>query len=68
MEIPQITIKSMRVGEFEVSVPRGLSELLNDAGVWTTTPRNSLPICARYEREIIKRDGNIVTHLKLKKR
>jgi hypothetical protein len=55
-------ITRMQVGEFEVPVPVGLSELLNQAGAWGI--RNEEPEHLKeYERRVEMRDGKIFTVL-----
>lgn len=63
---PQFIITKMKVGNFEVSVPEGLSELLNDSGAWVIRTNKSKPN-NQYERRVEKKDGNIVTFLTLKR-
>lgn len=61
--IPQMTITRLQIGEFEVPVPHGLSELLNRAGAWKE--KKEAPSAPEgYTREVIKRDGKIVTLLR----
>jgi hypothetical protein len=63
MEKPQFTITKMMIGDYEVPVPHGLSELLNEAGAWVIRKEPS-EINKEYDRRIEKReDGTIVTVL-----
>jgi hypothetical protein len=66
MENPQFTITKMKIGDYEVPVPHGLSELLNDSGAWVIRTNKPKPN-NQYERRVEKKDGNIVTFLTLKR-
>jgi hypothetical protein len=55
-------ITRMQVGEFEVPVPFGLSELLNQAGAWGIRNEESEHL-KEYERRVEMRDGKIFTVL-----
>ncbi len=57
----EFTITAMKIGEFSVPLPHGLSELLNRANAWTIRTEEST--CIGYHREVIKRNGKIVTVL-----
>lgn len=58
----QIIFTKMRVGNFEVTVPPGLSELLNKAGVWVIR-KNKTANNNQYNRRVEKRNGSVVTIL-----
>lgn len=58
----QIIITRMQIGNFEVNVPHGLSELLNSAGAWAIKKSDST-ITDQYDRRVEKRDGQLVTIL-----
>ena len=65
-ELPEITITKMMIGEYEVPVPRGLSELLNRAGAWGI-PEEPSEFVKKYESRVEKReDGSIATILTYK--
>lgn len=57
----EFTITGMKIGEFDVPVPHGLSELINRANAWVL--RTDEPLNEGYHREVIKRNGKIVTVL-----
>lgn len=62
-KLPNITITRLQIGEFEVPVPHGLSELLNRAGAWKE--KKETPSAPEgYTREVVKVDGKIVTRLR----
>ncbi|NEU29920.1 hypothetical protein GN156_03905 [bacterium LRH843] len=56
-------ITSLKLGEYELPVPYGLSELINSAQAWGL-PKKRNP---HYERKIVKREGQYITILTLKK-
>jgi hypothetical protein len=58
---PQFTITRMQVGDFEVPVPVGLSELLNQAGAWG--PKREPTHLKEYDRRVEMRDGKLFTVL-----
>jgi hypothetical protein len=51
----------MQVGGFEVPVPVGLSELLNQAGAWG--PKREPTHLKEYDRRVEMRDGKLFTVL-----
>ena len=55
-----ITITSMAIDGREVPVPVGLSELVTNCWV---KERNPCELMQEYDREVIKRDGHLVTRL-----
>lgn len=60
--VPQIIITRMQVGEFEVPVPHGLSELLNAAGAWVS--KQEVPTYPEdYDRMVEMRNGRLFTKL-----
>lgn len=64
--IPHFTVTRMQIGEFEVPVPHGLSELLNAGGAWVpyrVVSKND----EEYDREVFMRDGRIITKLTKRK-
>ncbi len=60
--IPQITITRLQLGEFEVPVPLGLSELLNKAGAWGIKCEDP-PHLKEYDRRVEMREGKLFTVL-----
>jgi hypothetical protein len=62
MGVPRFTITKLRIGEYEVPVPEGLSELLNDGGAWTTTRKEGRNL-KEYERKVEMKNGQIITTL-----
>lgn len=61
-QIPYIKTSGMRIGNNDVEVPTGLSELLNLAGVWK--PRKPKKLSALdYESSISVIDGQLTTTL-----
>lgn len=62
----EITITSMKIGDYEVPPPHGLSELINRAGAWGIKKEDSI-ISKEYDRKVIKRDGQLVTILTKKR-
>ena len=62
-KLPNLTITRLQIGEFEVPVPHGLSELLNRAGAWKERKEAPAPH-EGYTREVVKVDGKIVTRLR----
>ena len=56
----QIVITGMRLDGHPVTVPHGLSELLNRAGAWSAEP---IPPLEGYRREVKRVDGRLVTEL-----
>ncbi len=63
--MPYFTITRMQLGEFEVQVPHGLSDLLNAAGAWRPKRENSTHV-EEYDRKVEMRDGRLFTILKRK--
>lgn len=63
MKIPYIEIKKIKIGEHDVAVPHGLSDLLNSAGVWTAKPKESSRSTNEYHRRVELRDGRLFTIL-----
>jgi len=63
----KIIITKMMVGDFEVPVPYGLSELVQDCWV-PERNRYSDDITNKYERVIEKRNGRLYTILTPKRR
>lgn len=61
LKTPRITITKMQIGEFEVTVPHGLSELINSAGAWGE--KKEPTILKEYDRIVEKRDGRVFTVL-----
>ena len=61
--VPYISITRMQIGEFEVPVPHGLTELLNAAGAWSNTKTERPSFINDYHRKVEKRDGKIFTVL-----
>jgi len=57
-----IVITKMKIGDYEVPVPRGLSELLQ--GSWVE--QKSAPSVNGYERKVEMRNGRLYTVLKKK--
>jgi len=59
---PTFSITEMKIGGYSLSVPHGLSELLNRANAWCI--REEPNFSSGYHREVIKKDnGRIVTVL-----
>jgi hypothetical protein len=59
---PNFIITRMQVGGFEVPIPVGLSELLNQAGAWGI--RNDEPVhLKQYDRRVEMRNGKLFTVL-----
>lgn len=61
----EFEITEMKIGDHEVKIPHGLSDLLNDAGVWK--PRKEKKESNNYDCHIRIDDGNFVTLLTKKK-
>ncbi|MGD7052981.1 hypothetical protein [Sutcliffiella horikoshii] len=61
----KITITRMQIGEFEVKVPVGLSELICSAGAWSEKQKNPLYL-EDYQRYVEMRNGRVITVLKKK--
>lgn len=57
-----ITITGIWLEGHSVTVPTGLSELVNAAGAWGIR-KNEPSIIEQYDRKVIKRDGCFVTVL-----
>jgi hypothetical protein len=57
-------ITRMQIGEFEVPVPQGLSELLNQSGAWGD--KLEAPQLNEYDRLVEMRNGKLFTVLKKK--
>ena len=55
-----ITITGMQLDGHPVTVPHGLSELLNRAGAWSAEP---IPPLDGYRREVKRLNGRLVTEL-----
>ncbi|MBO0961488.1 hypothetical protein J1P26_17415 [Neobacillus sp. MM2021_6] len=55
-----ITITEMKVGEFPVPVPVGLSELLN--GCWIKEKKHTATDNG-YDRLVVCKDGQLITKL-----
>lgn len=64
---PHFTITSLKIGEYEVPVPHGLSELLNNAGAWRES-RTELTLPNDYERKVEMRNGKLYTVLTKKQK
>jgi hypothetical protein len=63
----EIIITGMSLDGHEVAVPHGLSELINNAGLWGIKEKKNEPsILDQYNRRTFRRDGNLVTVLTLK--
>jgi len=63
---PFIEITRMQLGEFEVPVPHGLSELLHEAGAWG--PKRKTPKwLEEYDRTVEMRNGKLYTKLTKRK-
>lgn len=56
----QLEITAMQLGGCEVSVPPGLSEVVNRAGVWSPYREQQIK---DYDREVIRRNGKLFTIL-----
>lgn len=65
MQTAHIEITKMKLGDYEVPVPQGLSDLLNTAGAWGIK-RQDPPCVKQYDRRVEKRDGRLFTVLTLK--
>ncbi|PLV35309.1 hypothetical protein [Bacillus subtilis] len=61
-QIPYIKTSGMRIGNNDVGVPTGLSELLNLAGVWKPHKPKKLSVLD-YESSISVIDGQLTTTL-----
>lgn len=55
-----ITLTGMQLDGHSISVPGGLSELLNRAGAWST---EEIPPLVGYRREVKRLEGRLVTEL-----
>lgn len=56
-----IEVTKMKIGDYDVPIPHGLSELLSNC--WTDKPiKNELS--PEYERHVFKREGHFVTVLR----
>lgn len=66
-QIPYIKTSGMRIGNNDVGVPTGLSELFNLAGVWKPHKPKKLSVLD-YESSISVIDGQLTTHLSIKNR
>jgi hypothetical protein len=55
----ELTITGMRIGEYSVPVPSGLSELINRANAWSL--QTEKPKFEGYHREVVKKDGKLFT-------
>lgn len=62
----RITITKIQIGEFELPVPHGLSELVNSAGAWGEK-KDELTYLKEYDRTVEMRDGTVFTVLTRKK-
>lgn len=56
-----IKIKSIQLEGHTLPIPEGLSELLNNGNGWGKKQENINP---EYIREVVKRDGKLITVLK----
>lgn len=65
--MPNITITRMQIGDYEVQVPHGLSELINSAGAWGEK-KEKPHLLKDYQRTVEMRDGKIFTVLNKKPR
>ncbi|MCY8485389.1 hypothetical protein [Bacillus atrophaeus] len=61
-EIPYIKTSGLKLGENDVKVPTGLSDLLNLAGVWQPQKPKKLSNL-NYESSISMIDGHLTTTL-----
>lgn len=57
-----ITITGMSLDGHSVQVPAGLSDLLNSSGAWVKGRREP-EVLNQYNRQVVSRDGNLVTIL-----
>jgi hypothetical protein len=64
--LPSINITKIQIGEYEVSVPQGFSELLNSAGAWGKK-RDYPTYLEEYDRFVEMREGRVFTVLKKRK-
>jgi hypothetical protein len=62
----QFTITRMQIGKYEVPVPHGISELLNQSGAWVIKSEDTPPL-KEYDRRVEKRDGKLFTILTKKR-
>ncbi|WP_046655355.1 hypothetical protein [Paenibacillus larvae] len=65
MKSTHIEITKMNLGNYEVPVPQGLSDLLNVAGVWKIKQQN-FPHTKNYDRRVEQRNGRLFSILILK--
>jgi hypothetical protein len=66
--MPRFTITGIKIDDYDLPVPHGLSELLNEAGAWGI-PEKESTISDQYDRRVEKReDGSIVTVLTKKQK
>ncbi|WP_209121559.1 hypothetical protein [Alkalihalobacillus sp. BA299] len=66
MQQPFIEITGIKVGEHSVPVPPGLSELIHRANAWVVLDKE--PEHKDYHREVIKKDGKLITILTKKEK
>jgi hypothetical protein len=59
-----LTITGISLDGHTVDIPNGLSELVNSAGAWGI--KRSSSNLNDYDRQVQKRDGNLVTVLTFK--
>jgi hypothetical protein len=58
--VNQIIIKGIKIGEHSISVPHGLSEILNKANAWSI--QKEKPDFKGYHREVVKKEnGKLMT-------
>lgn len=56
----RIVVTKMKIGEYKVPVPQGLSDLLSDTWVQN---RKTSAVSDGYDRRVEKRDGRLFTVL-----
>lgn len=59
----EFEITSLQVEGYELSVPEGLSELMNRAGAWRYSKGDREDILKNYDRKVVIEDGAIRTYL-----
>jgi hypothetical protein len=62
-KLSRITITRMQIGEYEVPIPHGLSELLNSGGAWREKSEKLQNLEENYTRLVKMREGKLVTVL-----
>lgn len=55
----EIKITGIRIGNYSIPVPHGLSELINKTSAWSTEKSN----LKGYHRKVVKKDGKLMTIL-----